>query len=184
MYRHTHFLALPTERAGSSNALLTMSTVSARSWFLNALLGLKKKKKKSQEDKHFVNPCVSPAFKLWVYLWDIYLFVYSPPPKKIIMQLINVIAWGMPIRKKKNAGSWIWHIMALNSPQKARNLSSKMSILLSLEMLGAGGGTVAGADTLFFIFSILYWSIVDLRCSISFWCIKQSGSVINLYILS
>lgn len=45
MYRHTHFLALPTERAGSSNALLTMSTVSARSWFLNALLGLKKKKK-------------------------------------------------------------------------------------------------------------------------------------------
>ena len=45
MYRHTHFLALPTKRAGSSNALLTMSTVSARSWFLNALLGFKKKKK-------------------------------------------------------------------------------------------------------------------------------------------
>lgn len=44
MYRHTHFLALPTERAGSSNAPRTMSTVSARSWFLNALLGLKKKK--------------------------------------------------------------------------------------------------------------------------------------------
>lgn len=43
MYRHTHFLALPTERAGSSNAPLTMSTVSARSWFLNALLGFKKK---------------------------------------------------------------------------------------------------------------------------------------------
>lgn len=44
MYRHTHFLILPTERAGSSNAPRTMSTVSARSWFLNALLGLKKKK--------------------------------------------------------------------------------------------------------------------------------------------
>ena len=42
--------------------------------------------------------------------------------------------------------------MALNSLQKARDLSSKMSILLSLEMLGAGGGTVAGTDTLFFIF--------------------------------
>lgn len=141
------------------------------------------KKKKCQEDKHFVNPCTSPAFQLWVYLWDIYLFVYSPPQKKIIMQLINLIAWGMPIRKKKNAGSWMWHIMALNSLQKTRNLSSKMSIVLCPEMLGAGGGTVAGTDTLFFIFSIFCWRIVDLRCSIHFWYTKQSDSVINVYIL-
>lgn len=40
-----------------------------------------KKKKECQEDKHFVNPCMSPAFKLWVCYWDISLFVYSLPQK-------------------------------------------------------------------------------------------------------
>lgn len=42
LHVQTHFPALPTERAGSSNAPATVSTVSARSWFLNALLGFKK----------------------------------------------------------------------------------------------------------------------------------------------
>ena len=45
MCRCTHFLALSTERAGNSNAPLTRSTVSPRSWLLNAVLGSKEKKK-------------------------------------------------------------------------------------------------------------------------------------------
>lgn len=40
------FPSLSTERAGNSNAPLTRSTVSPRSWFLNAILGSKGKKKK------------------------------------------------------------------------------------------------------------------------------------------
>lgn len=39
--------------------------------------------KKCQKDKYFVNHCMSPACKLWVYLWNIYLLVYSPPLKKL-----------------------------------------------------------------------------------------------------
>ena len=52
------FPSLSTERAGNSNAPLTRSTVSPRSWFLNAILGSKVKKKKNAWASFFLETCL------------------------------------------------------------------------------------------------------------------------------
>lgn len=89
----------------------------------------------------------------------------------------------MPIRKEKQMQeaesdtSWHWTLC-----RKLRTFPLKWASSCPWRCWGREGA-LWQSQTPCSLFSVFYWSIVDLRGSISFWDTKQSDSVIKLSIL-